>query len=65
MADHVRFTVDTDIDVFFCDPHGPWQRGSSVAADNDRAGARFVAAELVHRQAADPPSANYQMKGSR
>ena len=29
MADHVRFTVDTDIGVFFCDPHSPWQRGSS------------------------------------
>lgn len=29
MADHVRFTVDTGIEVFFCDPHSPWQRGSN------------------------------------
>jgi IS30 family transposase len=29
MAEHVRFTVDTAMDVFFCDPHSPWQRGSN------------------------------------
>lgn len=29
MAEHVRFTVDTKIDVYFCDPHSPWQRGSN------------------------------------
>ena len=29
MAEHVRFTIDTNIDVFFCDPHSPWQRGSN------------------------------------
>jgi IS30 family transposase len=29
MADHVRVTVDTNIDVFFCDPRSPWQRGSN------------------------------------
>jgi len=26
MAEHARFTVDTNIGVFFCDPHSPWQR---------------------------------------
>jgi IS30 family transposase len=29
MADHVRFSVDTDVAVYFCDPHSPWQRGSN------------------------------------
>jgi transposase, IS30 family len=28
MADHVRFSMDTDMQVYFCDPHSPWQRGS-------------------------------------
>jgi IS30 family transposase len=29
MAQHVRFRIDTGVDVFFCDPHSPWQRGSN------------------------------------
>ena len=29
MADHKRFTLDTDIKVYFCDPQSPWQRGSN------------------------------------
>src|SRR5215510_5172952 len=28
MADHLRFSMDTDMQVYFCDPHSPWQRGS-------------------------------------
>ena len=29
MADHKRFTLATDITVYFCDPQNPWQRGSN------------------------------------
>ncbi len=29
MADHKRFTLATDINVYFCDPQNPWQRGSN------------------------------------
>ena len=31
MADHRRFTLTTDIKVYFCDPRSPWQRGSKNA----------------------------------
>ena len=29
MSEHVRFKIDTGVEVFFCDPHSPWQRGSN------------------------------------
>ncbi len=29
MADHQRFTLATNVDVYFCDPQSPWQRGSN------------------------------------
>lgn len=33
MAEHKRFTLATDIKVYFCDPQNPWQRGSNENAN--------------------------------
>ncbi len=29
MAAHKEFSIATDLQVYFCDPHSPWQRGSN------------------------------------
>ncbi len=27
MAQHAQFSIDTGVDIYFCDPKSPWQRG--------------------------------------
>jgi IS30 family transposase len=29
MANHVQIAASTDLEIYFCDPHSPWQRGSN------------------------------------
>jgi IS30 family transposase len=29
MAQHAQLKIDADLDIYFCDPHSPWQRGTN------------------------------------
>jgi hypothetical protein len=29
MAQHARLRIDTGVEIYFCDPRSPWQRGSN------------------------------------
>ena len=71
MAEHVQFSVDSGVQVYFCDPRSPWQRGTNENTNGllrqylskssdlrrfDQAALDAIAAELNGRL--DKPSAS-------
>jgi IS30 family transposase len=56
LADHKRFTVATDVTVYFCDPQSPWQRGSNETTNGlkRRRYARSTAGGFVYTSPACP-----------
>ena len=55
MAKHKEFTIATDVQVYFCDPQSPWQRGSNENTN------LTVAAVLSARNRPIPPSSQAQL----
>jgi hypothetical protein len=51
MAQHAQLRIDADIDVYFCDPHSPWQRGSNENT-NGRSNKQLLRRPLEPGQAA-------------
>ncbi len=49
LADHQRLAIATNIEIFFCDPRSPWQRGSNENTKCVQAGRPELAARPAFR----------------
>jgi hypothetical protein len=46
MAQHAQLSIDTNLQIFFCDPHSPWQRPSN----ENTYWCRMICAGLLRRE---------------
>jgi IS30 family transposase len=63
MTEHEQFTIDTGVDIYFCDPHSPWQRGSNENTNGLLRQYFPKSTSLAHYTAADLQAAADSLNG--
>jgi IS30 family transposase len=63
MADHARFTIDTGVQVYFCDGRSPWQRGSNENTNGLLRQYFPKRTEIAHYSQADLDAVAAQLNG--
>src|SRR5262249_10061846 len=63
MASHARFTDETGVPVYFCDPRSPWQRGSNENTNGLLRQYFPKRAEIAHYTQAEPDAVAAELNG--